>query len=234
MKKTIIMLLALAAGAQASVSTYDDLKGSSANAYISQNQGYVAPGRSGTLELGCIDYWYYTTNYIAGVGFTLNPSMLSAYGDDTVVLSIQGTNESVVSFTLGDLKSQMLTTNGAFAVVMNYDVNKRTSTFSLFNEAGASSTKTGSMYSVASYTLHTDLLYAASVLYGQGSYECFDETGYEGPVYPGDASLAQQLMSATPKAEGGVTPEEPAVPEPTSATLSLLALSALAARRRRR
>ncbi|MBR5876287.1 MAG: PEP-CTERM sorting domain-containing protein [Akkermansia sp.] len=58
--------------------------------------------------------------------------------------------------------------------------------------------------------------------------------GYDGPDFPGEAVLAQQLISATPKAEGGVTPEEPAVPEPTTATLSLLALSALAARRRRR
>ena len=231
MKKTIIMLMALAAGAQAAQVTIDNLSGTSTEGPLAYSDGVVQPATGNYLSAV---YYYSMTSYdsvtISGVAFTLNPEMLGSASSEDVVLTAMTKNKEVISYTLGDLSGCLTESNGALAIIF-YGKN-----VSIYNDNGFAGQKDNVVYNankqVIEYTLNSSLVHAASFYYNPGGNEEYDI--YYGPDFVGEAVLAQQLISATPKAEGGVTPEEPAVPEPTTATLRLLALSALAARRRRR
>ena len=233
MKKTIIMLMALAAGAQAAQVTIDNLSGESTEGPLTYSNGTVSPAQGQYLSA---IYYYSMTTYdsvtFSGLALTLNPEMLGSAGSEDVVFSATTNNKETVSYTMGELSSYLTESNGALAIIF-YGKNA-----SIFNDNGLAAQKDNVVHNInkkiVEYTLNPSLVHAATFYYNPGGNEMYDVLGYDGPDFPGEAVLAQQLISATPKAEGGVTPEEPAVPEPTTATLSLLALSALAARRRRR
>lgn len=231
MKKTFTLLMGLAACAQASEVTFEGLGTTADNGAIVNTNGVIAPNR------GHYMYSVYrdskdnarSMTIVGGIAFTMNPVALQKLSDSTVVFRITTQyipkeNEVAVPYTLtlGDIRNALTSPDGALAIITNG------STVSLFNEKGLSSTSISYFSGTVEYTLNPDAIYAATCYFNRGGDEAYDVWGEDGPDYPGDAAVAQSLIAATPKTEG-----YDVVPEPATATLSLLALAGLAARRRR-
>ena len=227
MKKILITLLALAGIAQASVVSFNNINSTEDIFGITNNNGTITPNKG--------NYFYITyygsaagsagwpSQSISAISFSLNLANTTSASDNSVLISATNTSNQTIDITLGELKSHFSDQSGSFCIVFN-----GTST-SIYNSQGESAsiddTFTSKLHRISLYTLSTDLIYAASILCNQGGAEYFDLIAQVGPEYPGDEAIATSLIASTPFS--------PAVPEPTTATLSLLALAGLAARRRR-
>ncbi len=225
MKKFFITLIALAGISQASVTTFNDLNSTEEIFGVTNDNGIITPNKGNyfyTMYYGSTTSAW-PTQSIAAISFSLNLANTASASDSSVLVSATNTSNQTIDITLGELKSHFSGQSGSFCVVFN-----GTST-SLYNSQGESvsidDVFTSKQHRISLYTLSTDLIYAASILCNQGGAEYYDISGQLGPVYPGDEAIAATLISSTPFS--------PAVPEPTTATLSLLALAGLAARRRR-
>ena len=225
MKKTFTLLMGLAACAQASQVTFEGLGTTADNGAIVNTNGVITPNKGNHMYTAyydsMVDAW--SMRAVGGIAFTMNPVALQKLSDSTVVFTAK-TAKDTVSYTLGDFRSALTSPNGALAIITNG------SAVSIFNENGLSSRNdsalSGTLSGAVEYTLNPDAIYAATCYFNRGGSELFDI--YYGPDYPGDAAMAESLIAATPKTEG-----YDVVPEPATATLSLLALAGLAARRRR-
>lgn len=222
MKKTIIALLALAACAQAaSVATFEDLKQTGESSNLFNSNGFITANKSNYLYFSNYGDSGRPDELVYGISFTLNKHAAANANDSTVVFSVNSTKGSMISFTLGEVMDY-LGGGDSLTIVAKAEVAD------IFNANGKVDSINSGLDGIAvrpdSYTLDSNLVYAATALYNKGGNEYFDDWGLDGPIY-NSTSLAHELASATPSA--------PAVPEPTTATLSLLALAGLAARRRR-
>lgn len=219
--------MGLAACAQASQVTFEGLGTTVDNGAIVNTNGVITPNKGHHMYSV---YYYDETDphamsTVGGIAFTMNPVALQKLSDSTVIFTASTRND-IVSYTLGELKSALASPNGALAIITNG------TTISIFSENGLSSSNSSALsydfFGVVEYTLNPDAIYAATCYFNRGGDEAYDVWGDYGPDYPGDAAVAQSLIAATPKTEG-----YDVVPEPATATLSLLALAGLAARRRR-
>lgn len=222
MKKTIIALLALAACAQAaSVATFEDLKQTGESSNLFNSNGFITANKSNYLYFSNYGDSGRPDELVYGISFTLNKHAAANANASTVVFSVNNTKGSMLSFTLGEVMNY-LGGGDSLTIVAKAEVAD------IFNANGKVDSINSGLDGIAvrpdSYTLDSNLVYAATALYNKGGNEYFDDWGLDGPIYD-SASLAHELASATPSA--------PAIPEPTTATLSLLALAGLAARRRR-
>lgn len=222
MKKTIIALLALAACAQAaSVATFEELKQTGESSNLFNSNGFITANKSNYLFFSNYGDSPMPEEFVYGISFTLNKYAAANANTSTVVFSVNSTKGSMLSFTLGEVMNY-LGGGDSLTILAKGEVAD------IFNANGKVDSVNSGMSGMSvrpdSYTLNSNLVYAATALYNKGGNEYFDNLGYEGPIYD-SASLAHELASATPSA--------PAIPEPTTATLSLLALAGLAARRRR-
>ena len=225
MKKTITALLALAACAQAaSMATFEDLTQTGESSDLFNSNGIITANKSNYLFISNYGDSPMPDEFVYGISFTLNKYAIEQATSSTVVFSANSAKGTMLSFTLGQLVNYM--GNGdSITIVAKGEVAD------IFNANGkadsVASGMSGMSVRVDHYTLNTDLIYAASVMYNKGGSEYFDDWGDYGPIYD-SSSIAQELASATPSAP------TPAAPEPATATLSLLALAALASRRRRK
>lgn len=225
MKKTITALLALTACAHAaSVATFEDLKQTGQSGNLFNSNGVISANEDNYLYFSNYGDSPMPSEFVYGISFTLNMYAIEKASASTVVFSANSAQGTMVSFTLGQ--------------VMNYLGSGDTLTImakggvaDIFNADGKADSVGSGMDGLSvrpdHYTLNTDLIYAATVLYNMGGSEYFDDSGLEGPIYD-STTLVHELSSLTPSAP------TPAAPEPATATLSLLALAALASRRRRK
>ncbi len=225
MKKTITALLALAACAHAaSVATFEDLKQTGQSGDLFNSNGTITANKGNYLYIANFGDIPMPEELVYGISFTLNKYAIEQASASTVVFSANSAKGTVLSFTLGQLVNY-LGNGDSITIVAKNEVAD------IFNANGkadsVNSGMSGLSVSIDHYTLNPDLIYAATVMYNKGGDEYFDDWGDYGPIYDSTV-LAHELSSLTPSAP------TPAAPEPATATLSLLALAALASRRRRK
>ena len=225
MKKTITTILALAACAHAaSIATFEDLKQTGESSDLFNGNGVITANKSNYLFISNYGDSPMPKEFVYGISFTLNTYALDKASASTVVFSANSTKGTMLTFTLGQLVNYM---GGGDSIT----IVAKGSVADIFNANGKADSIASGMDGLSvridNYTLNTDLIYAATVMYNKGGSEYFDDSGWEGPIFD-SSSLAHELAAATPSAP------TPAVPEPATATLSLLALAALASRRRRK
>lgn len=225
MKKTITTILALAACAQAaSVATFEDLKQTSQSGDLFNSNGTITANKGNYIFFSNYGDSPMPEEFVYGISFTLNKYAVEQANASTVVFSANSTKGTMLSFTLGQVMNY-LGSGDSLTIVAKGNVAD------IFNADGKADSVNSGMSGMSvrpdHYTLNSNLIYAASVIYNKGGNEYFDDWGWEGPIYD-SATLAHELSSLTPSAP------TPAVPEPATATLSLLALAALASRRRRK
>ena len=232
MKKIFSAILALASFTYAAEITFENLQNDATISGYTNTNGVIAPeGENYFFISYATETDWMASQNVAAIAFTLDTNAIKNISDSAVICSVSGNYRAynpetgkTLSYTFGDIKSQLSENSSAFCILL------RSTTATLFSENGDSLTLStrvpDSFFRTTQYTLSSSLVYSATILTNQGGAEAYDD--YYGPYYPGDSTLAATLISKTPAGTYGEN-----VPEPTTATLSLLALAGLAARRRR-
>lgn len=212
MKKTLIALMALAgvaAAATEEVSTVDAAWGTAP----------VVAGNCWSADYTLtftLDALYTLEDSGSVLGFYRGSAVNDTYGYNAIVL---GGSDEALTLTIGRGRAYNTVNNATGISADTY--------FTFAPDAADKVTFTTTIQKGVTYTLSVtggDQAMTPTLTWDGGSETL---ASYKGNMN-GNAALTNVLNSGT------ITIEAPAVPEPTTATLSLLALAGLAARRRRK
>ncbi len=214
MKKTIIALMALAGVAAAATEEVDTITAAWGTAPVKAGNCWSADY---TLTF-TLDELYTLEDSGSVLGFYRGSAVNDTYGYNGIVLG--GSNEAL-TLTIGRGR--------AFNTVDDATGIAAGTSFTFANAADDKVTFTTTIQKGVTYTLSVtggDQAMTPTLTWEGGSETL---ASYKGNMN-GDAALTTALNKGTITIEK----QDPTIPEPTTATLSLLALAGLAARRRRR
>ena len=218
MKKTLIALMALAGVAAAAIEEVNTVDAAWGTAPIKGGDFYSA---SYTLTF-TLDTLYTLEESGSVLGFYRGSSVNDTYGYNAIVLG--GSNDAL-TLTVGRGRAYDTVDD---ATGINADTS-----FTFASAADDKVTFTTTIQKGVTYTLSVtggDQAMTPTLTWAGGTETL---ASYKGNMN-GDAALTSALNLGTITIETPDVPVNPSVPEPTTATLSLLALAGLAARRRRK
>ena len=214
MKKTIIALMALAGAAAAATEQVDTITAAWGTAPVLAGNCWSADY---TLTF-TLDELYTLENSGSVLGFYRGSEVNNSHGYNAIVL---GGSDEALTLTVGRGRAYD-TVDGATGISAD-------TYFTFAPEATDKVTFTTTLQKGVTYTLSVtggDQAMTPTLTWEGGSETL---TSYKGNMN-GNAALTSALNKGTITIEK----QDPTIPEPTTATLSLLALAGLAARRRRR